>query len=375
MFHFREKLTDFRFSETEELRAEYEKRLSRALPADKKTRDMVKKRWSTIAKPLNSLGVLEDDIADIAAMRRTTLPAIDRRALVIFCSDNGVVKEGISQTGQNVTAQVTANISRGTSCSSLMAERAGADVFPIDIGVADDIDAPGDVHPIANLTIRRSTRDFAVEPAMTERECLCALLTGMDSARVLKENGYQILAGGEMGIGNTTTSSAIVSVLLDLDPAIVTGRGAGLSTEGLNRKITVIREGIETLKPDPKDPVDCLRKIGGFDIAGMTGLFLGGAIYRVPVVIDGFIAQSAALAATRICPAARDYMIASHATTEPGCRKIFEELRLEAPIRARMCLGEGTGALMLFPILDMALAVYRDMLSFDGMGIEAYKPL
>ena len=191
----------------------------------------------------------------------------------------------------------------------------------------------------------------------------------------LKEKGYQIIATGEMGIGNTTTSSAVAAVLLKEQVENVTGRGAGLSTEGLTRKIHAIHRAIERNRPNPEDGVDVLSKVGGFDIAGLAGVFLGGAVYRVPIVIDGFISAVAALAAVTICPTAGDYMLASHVSKEPAARMILDKLGVSATLHADMCLGEGTGAVAYFPILDMACAVYNGMSTFQEVHIEEYKPL
>ena len=210
---------------------------------------------------------------------------------------------------------------------------------------------------------------------MTREEAIRALEAGIRAAEEKIEEGYQILATGEMGIGNTTSSSAVASVLLGMEPETVTGRGAGLSSEGLQKKIQVIRHAIELHHPDPKDPIDVLAKVGGFDIAGIAGTFLAGAAHHVPVVIDGFISAVAALIAVRLAPDASGYILASHVSKEPAAKMLLKELGKEAVLHGEMCLGEGTGAVMLFPILDMALAVYHGMATFESTHIEAYVPL
>ena len=210
---------------------------------------------------------------------------------------------------------------------------------------------------------------------MTREQAIQAIETGIEVACMMKEKGYQIMATGEMGIGNTTTSSAIASVLLDLPVEKMTGRGAGLSTEGLNRKIQVIKHAIEIHKPDKADPIDVLAKVGGFDIGGIAGLFLGGAACHMTVVIDGVISATGAVLAAAICPQAKDYMLASHVSKEPAGQLILEALGKDAPLHCDMCLGEGTGALNLFPLLDTGLAVYHGMSDFHNFGMEAYEHL
>ena len=368
-------LEDFRNWELAALEKRFEKRIAEIIPADKVIRGQALKHWSRVAKPLGSLGVLEEDVVRLAAAQGRKIPDVSRRALLIFCADNGVVEAGVSQTGQEVTAAVMGNMTRGRSCSCLMAERAGADVFPVDMGVACEMEHPGEVHPLIVRKIRYGTSNFTKGPAMTRQEALTAVLTGIDAVRVLKEQGYQMLAAGEMGIGNTTTSSAVAAVLLHKDPAEVTGRGAGLDAAGLDRKTDAIRRGIALHKPDPTNGLEVLEKVGGFDLAAMAGVFLGGAVYHVPVVVDGFIAEAAAAVAKTIAEEASDYMLAAHVSAEPAAGWLLAFLGLTPAVQAGLRLGEGTGALTLFPLLDMALSVYRDMDTFADMEIEAYKPL
>ena len=340
-------------------------------PADAAIMAEARARWDTVAKPLGSLGLLEDAVVRMAGAAGRGDYTISRRAVIAMCADNGVVAQGVTQTGQEVTAVVTENMARGVSSVCRMARVAGAEVIPVDIGVARPV--VGDA--ILQRNIRRGTADLSRGPAMSREECERAILTGVEIAGDLAGKDYGLLATGEMGIGNTTTSSAVLSVLLDVDPETVTGRGAGLTTEGLRRKIEAIRQGIAVNKPDPKDPVDVLAKVGGLDIAGLTGIFLGGALYHVPVLVDGLISSTAALCAQRLCPAARDYQMASHASAEPAGQMVLEALGLKALLYAGMCLGEGTGAVAVMPLLDMALAVYREMATFEQTNIDAYEHL
>ena len=338
-------------------------------PIDREAMELSWARWDSIAKPLRSLGLLEEHIVQIAGIQRTPKVDLKKKGLVIMCADNGVVAEGVTQSGQEVTAIVAENFLDVRSCAAIMCRDTGTDIFPIDIGMA--VDTPR----VEKRKIAYGTKNMAREWAMTREEAIRAVETGIQYVHELKERGYGILATGEMGIGNTTTSSAITAVLLDIDPERVTGRGAGLTTEGLNRKIAVIKEAIALHRPDRNDPLDVLAKVGGFDIAGLTGVFLGGAADRIPVVVDGFISAVAALLAVRLCPAAADYILASHVSKEPAGTLVLDALGKKAGITCGMCLGEGTGAIALFPLLEMGLHIYREMATFDETEIEEYVPL
>lgn len=330
----------------------------------------VRRYFTKIAIPLGSLGLLEDAIVQLAGIRKTVKPSIDKRAVVVFCADNGVVAQGVAQCGQEVTAIVTENMDAGQSTVCLMAQHIGMDVFPVDIGVARDVSGDHIVH----RKIAYGTRDMTRECAMTRDEAVCAIEVGIEMAQKCASGGYQLLCVGEMGIGNTTTSAAVTAVLTGSPVEVVTGRGAGLSSEGLEKKIRAIQTALALHQPDPQDPIDVLHKVGGLDIAGMVGLYLGGAACGLPVVIDGVIAAAAALLACRLCPMARGYMIASHCSDEPAGRLLLEALNARPFIAAGMRLGEGTGAVAAVALLDLALAAYLGMPSFDDAGIEAYQP-
>lgn len=335
---------------------------------DEKAIKESRERWDAIAKPLHSLGKLEDSLVAIAGMTGDATMHLEKKALVTMCADNGVVEEGVTQTGQEVTAIVSENFLKEAATSSIMCKTVGADIFPIDIGIARDTN-------IINRKIAYGTKNMVKEPAMTREEAVRGLQVGIDMVKELKERGYGIIATGEMGIGNTTTSSAVAAVLLERPVEAVTGRGAGLSSEGLDRKVNAIRKAITLHKPNKEDGIDVLSKVGGFDIAGMAGTFLGGAIYGVPVVIDGFISTVSAMLAATICPEAKNFMMASHVSKEPAAIMALEALGKEACLHCDMCLGEGTGALVFYPILDMACAVYQGMTTFDDNHIEKYEPL
>lgn len=337
--------------------------------ADERAVDAAKRHWNGIAKPLYGLGRFEDLLTKVAGIQNTEDIKIDRKAVVVFCADNGVVAEGVTQTDSSVTAVVTENFARGIASVNRMASVAGADVIPVDIGVMGEIREPG----VRNCRIANGTSNLRREPAMSREQALEALHTGIRLASELKDTGYDLLAVGEMGIGNTTTSSAVASVLLQAPVEIVTGRGAGLSNAGLEKKIEVIKEAIALHHPDPEDPLAVLEAVGGFDIAGMCGLMLGGAIYRIPVVLDGLISLMAALLARKFCPLVTDFLLPSHMGKEPACGMAMETLGLEASIYGNLALGEGTGAVMLFPLLDMAEAVYRENSTFENIHVDAYQ--
>lgn len=338
-------------------------------PVDVAAMAAAKQHWDGLGKPLGSLGRLEKALIQIAGIQRTGDVHIDRKALVIMCADNGVVEEGVTQCGQEVTATVAENFLDEKSCVAIMCRRAGTKICPVDIGMA--VDTPR----VEKRKIAYGTKNMAKEPAMTREQAVQALEVGIHMVEELKEKGYGIIATGEMGIGNTTTSSAVTAVLLEQDPAEVTGRGAGLSGTGLKKKISVIRDAIALHKPKKEDPIDVLAKVGGLDIAGMAGVFLGGAACRIPVVADGFISCVAALCAIRICPAVKDYVITSHKSKEPASMMILEALDIPVFLDCDMCLGEGTGAVTIYPILDMALAVYGGMCTFSDNQMENYVPL
>ena len=353
-------------------------------PLDREAMDRTGIRWDQIAKPLKSLGLLETNVIRIAGILGDSRVSLDKRALVAMCADNGVIEEGVTQSGSEVTAIVAQNMAEGSSTVTVMAQAESVDVFPVDIGMVTEGDTVSGIpeeneelkpRTMLKRKIRRGTRNFAKEPAMTRQEALQGILIGMEIAGRLQKQGYTVLATGEMGIGNTTTSSAVAAALLGEPVNRMTGKGAGLSDEGLERKIRVIGEALERWKPDPEDPLDVLSKVGGYDIAGLTGVFLGGAVYRIPVLIDGFISSVAALLAQRLLPAARDFMVASHVSKEPAGGLLLERMGLRPMLCCDMCLGEGTGAVAALSVLDMGLAVYHTMATFDDIHVEQYKPL
>lgn len=347
---------------------DFEKLNEQIAPSDPAAARRAQDHWDAIAKPLNGLGRFEDMVVKIAALTGKEQVSIEKRAVIVLCADNGVVAEGVTQTDASVTSTMAGQIRDHRSSVCLMSASAGADVFAVDMGMLTAVEGVEGCH------IADGTGNIAVGPAMTREEACRAIAYGMELVRGHAERGYRLLATGEMGIGNTTTSSAVAAVLLNMPVETVTGRGAGLSDEGLCRKVDAIRRAIAVNAPDGDDPLDVLAKLGGFDIAGMVGLFLGGALYRVPVLIDGLISSVSALIAARLCPNSRCAMLASHTSAEPAAAAILDELDLTAVLYADMKLGEGTGAVCMMPLLDMALSVYHNSAAFTDTGIEQYLP-
>ncbi len=335
-------------------------------PLDPRYVEASGKRWNAVAKPLHSLGKLEDAVMKIAGMTRSISLRINKRALLVMCADNGIVAEGVTQTGQEVTAIVAENFLEGNTSATLMCSLAGVDLFPVDVGMVVDTKVP-------KRKLAYGTKNFLKEAAMTRAETVEMILTGIDLVKEKVEEGYKIIATGEMGIGNTTTSSAVASVLLGLDVEDVTGRGAGLNDAGLRRKREVVKQALNLHRPDKNDPIDVLSKVGGFDLAALTGIFLGGALYRVPVILDGFISGVAALAAFGLCQHSKDYMLASHVSKEPATKYVLDALGLSPVIHGDLCLGEGTGAVAFLPLLDMAVKVYEEMSTFSEIDVRDYE--
>lgn len=346
-----------------------EETMQKIRPVDVAAMAAAKQHWDGLGKPLGSLGRLEKALIQIAGIQRTGDVHIDRKALVIMCADNGVVEEGVTQCGQEVTATVAENFLDEKSCVAIMCRRAGTKICPVDIGMA--VDTPR----VEKRKIAYGTKNMAKEPAMTREQAVAAIEVGIAKAEELHAQGYEMLATGEMGIGNTTTSSAMTAVYLGLDVETVTGRGAGLSSHGLQRKIHAIKQAIAVNQPDPEDPLDVLAKVGGLDIAGMCGLFLGGAAQQMPVIMDGFISQVAALTAMRLVPECADYILASHVSEETGANILLKALEKDAFLTCGMRLGEGSGAVALFPILDFASDIYHKMSTFVQADIVEYQPL
>lgn len=345
--------------------------IEKIMPLDEEAMKYTRARWNTLGKPLYSLGRLEEMVIEFSGIYRDKKPKLGKKAVIVMAADNGVVAEGVTQTGQEVTKTVTENMTKHNATICIMSGMSGADVFPVDIGIVTDCDNPG----VISRKIKYGTDNMLKGPAMSREEAIRAIEVGIEMVKDLKEKGYTLFATGEMGIGNTTTSSAICSVLLDQSVEKVTGKGAGLSSEGLERKIQVIKESIAINQVDKNDPIDVLAKVGGLDIAGLVGCFIGAAALNVPIFIDGFISSVAALLATKIVPQCSPYLFPSHCSNEPAGRMVLDAMGKQPYILANMCLGEGTGAVMGFTIADYAFKAYWELPSFEQTNFGTYEEL
>ena len=316
-----------------------------------------------LAKPPGSLGRLEEISIQLAGITGRVHNALNKKQLLVFAADNGVVAEGVSSAPQSVTKQQTINLMRGKTGAAVLAKHFGCGLTVCDVGVNADIYES----TVLNRKIAYGTQNICTGPAMTREQTLQAILTGAEIARTVDAD---VIGAGEMGIGNTTTSSAVLAVLLGTDVEAVTGRGGGITEESFRKKKAVIRTAIEVNRPDRDDVVGVLSKVGGFDLAAMCGAFLGAAAARRPAVIDGLISAAAALCAVRLCPNVRGYLVPSHASFEIGYRLAMEAMDLRPLFDLGMRLGEGSGCPLAFQVLDAACAVINDMATFDEAGIN-----
>lgn len=332
-------------------------------PLDQKAMLAAEAHQARLAKPPGSLGRLEELSVQLAGITGKVHNELPRKQLLIFAADNGVVAEGVSSAPQSVTMQQTINLTRGKTGAAVLAKRFGCGLTVCDVGVNADICESA----VLNRKIAYGTQNICAGPAMTREQALQAILTGAAVAENIDADAVGI---GEMGIGNTTTSSAVLAVLLGADVDKVTGRGGGITEESFRKKKAVIRTAIAVNRPNRDDVIDVLAKVGGFDLAAMCGAFLGAAASRRAAVIDGFISAVAALCAVRLCPLVRGYLIPSHASFEIGYRLAMEKLALRPLFDLGMRLGEGSGCPLAFQVLDAACAVMNNMASFDEAGIN-----
>jgi len=332
-------------------------------PLDRSAMTAAEEYQARLAKPPGSLGRLEEISIQLAGITGRVHNALNKKQLLVFAADNGVVAEGVSSAPQSVTKQQTINLTRGKTGAAVLAKHFGCGLTVCDVGVNADIYES----TVLNRKIAYGTQNICTGPAMTREQTLQAILTGAEIARTVDAD---VIGVGEMGIGNTTTSSAVLAVLLGADVEAVTGRGGGITEESFRKKKAVIRTAIEVNRPDRDDVVGVLSKVGGFDLAAMCGAFLGAAAARRPAVIDGLISAAAALCAVRLCPNVHGYLVPSHASFEIGYRLAMEAMDLRPLFDLGMRLGEGSGCPLAFQVLDAACAVINDMATFDEAGIN-----
>ncbi|MGI6656486.1 MAG: nicotinate-nucleotide--dimethylbenzimidazole phosphoribosyltransferase [Desulfobulbus sp.] len=333
-------------------------------PTDREAAAEAQRAMDYCLKPPGSLGRLEDIARQIAAIRGQVHNTISKKAIVVMMADNGVVAEGVSMYPQDITRIGADFLTSGRMGVCFLARYAGADIIAVDIGIRGDVDLPR----VINRKIRSGTANFLKEPAMTRDEAIRAIEVGIEVTNEALDQGYDLIGTGEIGIGNTTASSAVLYAFTSAPLERVVGRGAGLTDEAFEQKKAVVRQAVELHRPDPQDPLDVLAKVGSLDMAGMVGTYLACAARRTPVVTDGLISNVAALAAMRLVPESVEYMIPSHLSYEPGTMLLREVTGLEPMLDMRMRLGEGTGCALMFPVIEASLRMIEEMGTFAVLG-------
>ncbi|MBM2824478.1 MAG: nicotinate-nucleotide--dimethylbenzimidazole phosphoribosyltransferase [Dehalococcoidales bacterium] len=341
--------------------------IARIKPLDEKAMAEARARQDQLTKPQGSLGRLEALSIQLAGIQGQPIPHIRHKAIITMAGDHGVVAEGVSAYPQEVTPQMVSNFLRGGAAINIIARQVGARIVVVDMGVAAELKA----NPrLLSRKIAPGTRNMAVGPAMTREQALTAIESGMEIVNAEIAKGLDIVGTGDMGIGNTTASSAICAVMTGRSVAEVTGRGTGIADAQLKHKIAVIERALSVNHPDPKQPLEVLAKVGGFEIAGLVGVILAAAAHRLPVVIDGFISGAAALVAVALSPPVKDYLIAAHVSAEPGHRLLLESLGLKPFLDLGMRLGEGTGGALGIFLAETAARILADMATFAEAGVS-----
>ena len=336
-------------------------------PVDPAWLSRAQERLDSLTKPQGSLGRLEELAARYVAIRQDPMPELQSKWVVVFAADHGVVAEGVSAFPQDVTFQMVHNFLRGGAGINVLARQARARVEVVDIGVNHDFP---EVPELISRKIAYGSRNMAREPALTREEALRAVLVGVERAEAATAAGVDVVAAGDMGIGNSTPAAALAAVFTGRPVSVVTGRGTGIDDKVWQHKIAVINRAISLHRPDAKDPLGALAAVGGLEIAGIAGLILGCAAARRPLMLDGFIATAGALVAAALAPAAADYLIAAHRSVEPGHQTVLDFLKLKPLLNLNMRLGEGTGAALGMLLLEAGLRIYREMATFEEAGVS-----
>lgn len=344
-----------------------QKTISEIKEVDRDIMKTARARIDSLIKPLNSLGKLEELAIQLAGISGALYPVVDKKTIVVMAADHGVYEEGISSNPQEVTFAQTLFIAKGITGVGVLAKTAGAKVVAVDVGVKGTFASHVGV---IDRKIKEGTNNIAQGPAMTHEEAIRSIEAGIEIASAEIRKGAQLLGTGEMGIGNTTPSTAILAVLGSIAPEEITGNGAGTGSGGIAHKVTVIQKAIDVNQPNKSDAIDVLAKVGGLEIGGMAGVMIGAAANRVPVIVDGYISTISALLAVLIEPKVKGYLIASHASAEPGGKKASELLGIEPVLHMNMCLGEGSGVALALPIVDAACHMIKQMATFSEVGLE-----
>jgi nicotinate-nucleotide--dimethylbenzimidazole phosphoribosyltransferase len=341
--------------------------LAEIKPLDQKAMAEARKRQDDLTKPQGSLGQLESLSIQLAGITGSQRPRITHKVIFTLAGDHGVTKEGVSAYPSEVTPQMVYNFLRGGAAINVLARHIGARVVIADLGVASVLEP----HPeLRDRKVAMGTENMAKGPTMSKEEAIRSIEAGIELVEEESSEGMDILGTGDMGIGNTTASSAITAVLTGADVAAVTGRGTGVDDKGWEKKVKVIQKSLEQNRPDPKDAIDVLSKVGGFEIGGIAGVILAGARYRIPVVIDGFISGAAALIAAALSPHIKPYLIASHQSVEEGHRIILDHLGLKPLLNLGLRLGEGTGAALGISLVEASLKILDEMATFSEAGVS-----
>ncbi len=343
--------------------------LQRIQPVDEVVLAQTQTRLDNKTKPLGSLGRLEEFARRLVAISGQPLPDLSRKVIFTFAADHGITEEGVSLYPREVTAQMVLNFLNGGAGVNVLARHAGAEVRVVDVGVDHDF---GDCPGLIQAKVARGTRNFAKGPAMSREELEAALAVGIGLAERCKAEGIGLVGTGEMGIGNTSPSSAIIAAIGGLSPEQVTHRGTGIGDDALRVKVKAIKNGLELNHPDPADPLDVLQKVGGLEIAAIAGLVLGCAANRIPVVADGFISTAGALIASELHPAVRDYLFAAHESVEVGHRFMLERIGIRPILHLDLRLGEGTGAALSMPLLEAGVKILAEMATFEQAGVTGH---
>ncbi|NLG84549.1 MAG: nicotinate-nucleotide--dimethylbenzimidazole phosphoribosyltransferase [Firmicutes bacterium] len=344
--------------------------IAKIAPLDWAAMEAARRRLDELTKPRGSLGLLEEIAVRLAGMAGEPMPAIGRKVVILMAADHGVAEEGVSAYPQEVTRQMLLNFARGGAGINVLARHVGAEVVVVDIGVRGRVAHPA----ILDRKVREGTANIANGPAMTREEAIAAIEVGIEIARQTigrnDSSGLALLATGEMGIGNTTAATAVLAAFSGFPVARLVGPGTGLDEEGVRQKAKVIRRALEINRPDPRDGLEVLAKLGGLEIAGLVGCVLAAAAARTPVLLDGFISGAAALVAARLAPQCLDYVFASHLSAEPGHRVMLEMMGLRPLLALDLRLGEGTGAVLAMPIIEAATKIIKEMATFTEAGVS-----